>query len=108
MIMQVFSSLLKSECLSFSSILFKSVAKTYKKTAKAKNIVEFIRQAVGQHILSHIDSESKENSSNLDKILEKQTKVCNYLHSFGKTLLNFNTFYLRLLRLSEIKKVSNG
>jgi hypothetical protein len=37
------------------------LAKTYKKTAKGKHIVEFIKQAVGQHILSHIGSESKEN-----------------------------------------------
>ena len=39
-----FSFLLKSEFMSFSSILYKSVAKTYKQTAKAKNIVEFIWQ----------------------------------------------------------------
>ena len=39
-IMQVFSSLKKSEFLSISSILFKSVAETYKKTAKA-NLSKF-------------------------------------------------------------------
>ena len=61
--------------MSFSSILFKSVAKTYKKTAKAKNIVEFIRQAVGQHILSHIDSESKENESEFRQNMRKKTKA---------------------------------
>ena len=41
-----FSTLLTSAFLSFSPIHFISVAKTYKKTAKAKYILEFIGQAV--------------------------------------------------------------
>ena len=48
-IMQVFSTLLKREILSFSTILISS-ANTNKKTAKAKHIVQFIRQAVSLRI----------------------------------------------------------
>ena len=43
------------------------LAKAYKKTAKAKHIVKFIKQAVGQHILSHIGSESKDNKSKFEE-----------------------------------------
>ena len=84
----VFSSLLKSEFLSFSSILFKSVAKTYERLQKPK--IAKILLNFGQHRLSliGIGSESNENWAN--------------------TTLNFDTFHLRLLRVSEVKKVSNG
>jgi hypothetical protein len=41
-----FPTILKSELFVFSPFIFISVAKTYKKTAKAKHVVEFIRQAV--------------------------------------------------------------
>ena len=62
-IMQVFSTLFKSEILSFSTNIFIGVAKTNKNIAKANHIVQFIRQAVGLsvHILNRTGSESKEN-----------------------------------------------
>ena len=82
LILQDFSSLLKSECLSFSSILSNSIA--YRKTAKAWNIVEIIRQAVESYRLG---------------IKSKFIKIWT---------LNFDTFHLRLLRMSEVKRVSNG
>ena len=61
--MQVFSTLFKSEILSFSTNIFIGVAKTNKNIAKANHIVQFIRQAVGLsvHILNRTGSESKEN-----------------------------------------------
>ena len=74
-----FFPLFKSERLSFSFILSKSQA--YKKTAKAWNIVEIIRQAVESYRLG---------------IKSKFIKIWT---------LNFDTFHLRL---SEVKRVSNG
>ena len=81
---------------SFSTILFASVAKTNKKTTKAKHIVQFIKQAVDLSIYWAIQAQNqKKTNQNLDK-------------KWAKTTLNFDTFYLRLLRLSEVKIVSNG
>ena len=52
-----------------------------KKTAKAKNFVTFIRRAVGQHILSHIDWESKENYSKFGQKVSKYNLEFRYFLS---------------------------
>ena len=71
-IMQVFSTLLKREILSFSTILISS-ANTNKKTAKAKHIVQFIRQAVSLRIYWTIQAQNqKKINQNLDKNEQKQ------------------------------------
>ena len=86
----------KKISFSFSTILFPSVAKTNKKTAKAKHIVQFTKKTVDLSIYWAIQAQNqKKTNQNLDK-------------KWAKTTLNFDTFYLRLLRLSEVKIVSNG
>ena len=70
--------------------------KCSKKTAKYKYFVEFIRQAV---ILSKYWIIEAQNKKKIYQNLDKKR---------AKTTLNFDTFYLRLLRLSEVKKGSNG
>jgi hypothetical protein len=95
-IMQVFSTLLKSEILSFSTIILISSANTNKKTAKAKYIVQFITQAVSLRIYWTIQAQDQKGiNQNFDK-------------RWASITLNFDTFYLRLPRLTDVKFFSNG
>ena len=93
-IMQVFSSLKKSEFLSFSWIIFKIASKTYKKTAKAQNYC-WIYQA--SYWTAYIESYGLRIKSKKYQYLDKK---------LAKTTLNFDPFYQRLLRLSAVKKIS--
>ena len=97
-IMQDFSSLLKSEFLSlFFNFLQKCSKKLTKRLEKPKNIVELIRKAFGQHII-YIESYRLRTKRKLIKIWTK----------IEQKQLWILTLFIWGCWGSEVKKVPNG